>query len=202
MNNDLISREALLKEVRENKELFETERVYLEGLLLNAPAVDLVSPTINVNIPEETKQKLIEELQKPQKLLVLPESEITFERLQGDLISREALRKAFHERIYYFNKSSWDEANAIINNAPTLESPYKAIAIKQDELLKESIAVCDKLKAENVKLKNKMELACSMLQELSTKIENQCNIDFPNSKKGGQGETGTPSIFPEDSNKF
>ena len=43
------------------------------------------------------------------------------ERPQGDLISREALRKAFHERIYYFNKSSWDEANAIIDNAPTVE---------------------------------------------------------------------------------
>lgn len=36
---DLISREALLKEVRGNKELFEKERVYLEGLLLNAPPV-------------------------------------------------------------------------------------------------------------------------------------------------------------------
>lgn len=39
---------------------------------------------------------------------------------KGDLISREALRKAFHNRIYYFNKSSWDEANAIIDNAPTV----------------------------------------------------------------------------------
>lgn len=84
MNNDLISREALLKEVRENKELFETERVYLEGLILNAPEVDLVSPTINVNITEETKQKLIEEFQKPHKLLVLPEPEVTFERPQGE----------------------------------------------------------------------------------------------------------------------
>lgn len=37
--SDLISREALLKEVRENKELYERERVYLEGLLLNAPAI-------------------------------------------------------------------------------------------------------------------------------------------------------------------
>lgn len=36
---DLISREALLKEVRENKELYEKERVYIEGLLLNAPTV-------------------------------------------------------------------------------------------------------------------------------------------------------------------
>lgn len=38
----------------------------------------------------------------------------------SDLISREALRKAFHERIYYFDKSSWDEANAIIDNVPTI----------------------------------------------------------------------------------
>ena len=53
----------------------------------NAPTVDLISPTIiNVNIPEETKQKLIEKLQKPYKLLVLPEPEITFERLQGEWI--------------------------------------------------------------------------------------------------------------------
>lgn len=37
--SDLISREALLKEVRENKELFEKERVYLEGILLNAPSI-------------------------------------------------------------------------------------------------------------------------------------------------------------------
>ena len=44
------------------------------------------------------------------------------ESSQGDLISREALRKAFHERIYYFNKSSWDEANAIIDNAPAVEA--------------------------------------------------------------------------------
>lgn len=42
--------------------------------------------------------------------------------MNNDLISREALRKAFHERIYYFNKSSWDEANAIIDNAPTVDT--------------------------------------------------------------------------------
>ena len=41
--------------------------------------------------------------------------------MNNDLISREALRKAFHERIYYFDKSSWDEANALIDNAPTVE---------------------------------------------------------------------------------
>lgn len=32
--------DALLKEVRENKELYEREKVYLEGLLLNAPTVE------------------------------------------------------------------------------------------------------------------------------------------------------------------
>ena len=48
--------------------------------------------------------------------------------MNNDLISREALRKAFHERIYYFNKSSWDEANAIIDNAPTVEG-YKNVIV-------------------------------------------------------------------------
>ena len=47
--------------------------------------------------------------------------------MNNDLISREALRKAFHERIYYFNKSSWDEANAIIDNAPTVAKSCKKL---------------------------------------------------------------------------
>ena len=46
--------------------------------------------------------------------------------MNNDLISREALRKAFHERIYYFDKSSWDEANALIDNAPSVE-PFEKI---------------------------------------------------------------------------
>lgn len=37
----LIDAEPLLKAVKENKELYERERVYLEGLLLNAPIMDL-----------------------------------------------------------------------------------------------------------------------------------------------------------------
>ena len=41
--------------------------------------------------------------------------------MNNDLISREALRKAFHERMYYFNKSSWDEANTLIDKAPAVE---------------------------------------------------------------------------------
>ena len=38
---DLISRSALIKEINENPELFESERVYLEGMVLNAPTVEL-----------------------------------------------------------------------------------------------------------------------------------------------------------------
>lgn len=79
---------------------------------------------------------------------------------------------------------------------------FKAIAEEQSQLLKEATASLQKLKAENATLKNQIEVASSMLQELYTKIENQCNIDFPNSKKGGQGDTGTPAIFPDDSNLF
>lgn len=44
----------------------------------------------------------------------------------SDLISREALRKAFHERIWHFDKSSWDEANSLIDNAPIVE-PFERI---------------------------------------------------------------------------
>ncbi|MBR4489950.1 hypothetical protein IKP13_04880 [bacterium] len=36
----LIDADPLLKAVKENKELYERERLYLEGLLLNAPTVE------------------------------------------------------------------------------------------------------------------------------------------------------------------
>lgn len=52
---------------------------------------------------------------------------------EGDLISREALRKAFHERIWYFDKSSWDEANALIDSSPTVE-PEKGDLISRSAL--------------------------------------------------------------------
>ena len=45
--------------------------------------------------------------------------------MKDDLISRSALRKAFRKRVYYFNKLSWDEANSIIDNAPTVEERPK-----------------------------------------------------------------------------
>ena len=53
--------------------------------------------------------------------------------MNNDLISREALKKTFHKRIYYFDKSSWDEANAIIDNAPTVEERPKGEWIDHSE---------------------------------------------------------------------
>lgn len=41
----LIDADALTKEINENKELFEAERVYLEGIILNAPAVIICGRT-------------------------------------------------------------------------------------------------------------------------------------------------------------
>lgn len=48
---DTISRSALLNAIRENKELYERERVYLEGLILNAP-------TVEPQMPREYRQAL------------------------------------------------------------------------------------------------------------------------------------------------
>lgn len=42
-------------------------------------------------------------------------------RMKNDLISREALRKAFHYRIKFFNKSDWDKAMLIIDTIPATE---------------------------------------------------------------------------------
>lgn len=50
--------------------------------------------------------------------------------MNNDLISREALRKAFHERIWHFDKSSWDEANSLIDNAPSVERPKYILKTK------------------------------------------------------------------------
>ena len=41
--------------------------------------------------------------------------------MMGDLISRDALRKAFHYRIKFFNKSDWDKAMLIIDTIPAAE---------------------------------------------------------------------------------
>lgn len=75
----------------------------------------------------------------------------------SDLISREALRKAFHERIWHFDKSSWDEANALIDNAPTIDPEKVLIAnVNFDEdKLKEIVQteVIDRIKNGELVLK-------------------------------------------------
>lgn len=50
-DGDLISRKALLNAINENNELFEKERIYLEGLILNTPA-------ITPQLPREVRQAL------------------------------------------------------------------------------------------------------------------------------------------------
>lgn len=43
----------------------------------------------------------------------------------GDLISRDALRKAFQYRIKFFNKSDFDKAMLIIDSVPAAEERAK-----------------------------------------------------------------------------
>lgn len=105
MNSDLISREALKKDFEERnkacdkwiaKAKDEETKIRAEAVksficevimtIDNAPSVEPVFSTTKVNISEEIKQKIIEELQKPHKLLVLPEPEVAFERPQGEWI--------------------------------------------------------------------------------------------------------------------
>ena len=70
--------------------------------------------------------------------------------MNNDLISREALRKAFHERIWCFTKSSWDEANALIDNAPTVEPNCEGCNtwVKSTELLKKRLSYLARPKGE------------------------------------------------------
>ena len=47
-------------------------------------------------------------------------------RMMGDLISRDALRKAFHYRIKFFNKSDFDKAMLIIDSVPAVRKKATA----------------------------------------------------------------------------
>lgn len=69
----LIDAEELRKAFKKSPVFTEVYLHYARQLIDDAPTVDLVSPTIKANISEEMKQKLIEELQKSHKLLVLCE---------------------------------------------------------------------------------------------------------------------------------
>jgi hypothetical protein len=78
---------------------------------------------------------------------------VSIRRYGMRLIDADALKKAFHKRIYYFNKSSWDEANALIDNAPTVENITVFSEGADEETLenikKELKKVLDKLKERN-----------------------------------------------------
>ena len=66
---------------------------YLRNLVEDAPTVEIESPVIKINVPEEEVRKLLEELQKPQKVLVLPEPEVESVRLQGDWIRLDLAKR-------------------------------------------------------------------------------------------------------------
>lgn len=73
---------------------------------------------------------------------------------------------------------------------------YKQLAEKQSDLLKESIALCEKLKNENKHLKNTLNIAISRLAEIAEKMEKQNDIDFPNTAKEG-GKAGQADNCPD-----
>ncbi len=87
-HEDLISRKWLIDAIEGRRTYlsYEDARDVID-LIKKAPIVTFVSPVMNVNITEETKQKLIKELQKPHKLLVLPESEVEIERPHREWIA-------------------------------------------------------------------------------------------------------------------
>lgn len=89
----LIDADAVVKQADKEREylkargLLGAEHVltkYLRNLVEDAPTVEMESPVIKINVPEEEVQKLLEELQKPHKVLVLPEPEVEFVRPSGE----------------------------------------------------------------------------------------------------------------------
>ena len=92
-NVDLISRRILLERIEKERAylkargLYGAEEVltkYLHNIVEDMPPGEIELPVIKINIPKEDIQKLLEELQKPQKVLVLPEPEVEFVRPQGE----------------------------------------------------------------------------------------------------------------------
>ena len=101
-NDDLISRRDLLERIEKERAylkargLYGAEEIltkYLRNIVEDIPSAEMESPVIKINIPEEEVRKLLEELQKPQKVLVLPEPEVESVRLQGDWIRLDLAKK-------------------------------------------------------------------------------------------------------------
>lgn len=101
-NVDLISREGLLERIEKERAylkargLYGAEEIltkYLRNIVEDMPSAEIDSPVIKINIPEREIQKLLEELQKPQKVLVLPEPEVESVRPQGDWIRLDLAKR-------------------------------------------------------------------------------------------------------------
>lgn len=89
MNNenpqgDLISRDALLKAIKENKELYERERVYLEGLILNAPKAEAKPEDADaLQYSKGYNDGFIE----AKKLFIDPENAAVLEKITAEIVS-------------------------------------------------------------------------------------------------------------------
>ena len=83
----LIDADKLIKEVNDNKELRESERVYLEGLLLNAPTVEEPEKITIKCDTEEDRQKLISAFRNAKLKLLVEEERPTDElnRVKNEL---------------------------------------------------------------------------------------------------------------------
>lgn len=101
-NDDLISRKDLLERIEKERAylkargLYGAEEIltkYLRNIVEDMPSAEIDSPVIKINVSEREVQKLLEELQKPQKVLVLPEPEVESVRVQGDWIRLDLAKK-------------------------------------------------------------------------------------------------------------
>ena len=101
-NVDLISREDLLERIEKERAYLKARGLYgaeeiltkcLHNIVENMPPAEIEPPVIKINVPEREVRKLLEELQKPQKVLVLPEPEVESVRLQGDWIRLDLAKR-------------------------------------------------------------------------------------------------------------
>lgn len=92
-NDDLISRRDLLERIEKERAylkargLYGAEEIltkYLHNIVEDMPPGEIEFPIIKINVSKEEIQKLLEELQKPHKVLVLPEPEVEFVRPSGE----------------------------------------------------------------------------------------------------------------------
>ena len=150
MNNDLISREALKKEFEKiyllsTNEMGVVVNKQIYDIIDNAPTVEpTFKPIAEVKFDKEQMQELVDKA----KAEVLA----SVERPQGDLISREALKKKLKENHDFFvnawggfknlppnDKARVDEITNCISevvNAPTINPSFNLDNITEEEIEK------------------------------------------------------------------